>query len=244
MISVRRSPTTRPNQALAEAPRKKGEDNLAWLGRQLTDDAGERLTLLLLGGRDPSAFRLRVAQSHVRDELTPSSWSHVLMLGKPAKNLGTTPTTEISLTPPRGFGFPAGRNGVQTGRLSTYASGVDFPNIAVLTVGVAPAAADEALAKFEKQRGTLDALELTLAWLGFLWGVGRAGNPLLDGMGIPSATMIEYVIGAAGLDLTPGLANRSSCPEAIWQGARWWHDYYEKTDKDVPTGAFTAEHAF
>ena len=38
-------------------------------------------------------------------------------------------------------------------------------------------------------------------------------------------------------ELTPGLASRSSCPEAIWQAAKWWQEFYEKTtvtDDAVP----------
>jgi hypothetical protein len=37
----------------------------------------------------------------------------------------------------------------------------------------------------------------------------------------------EAVFVALGIELTPGLSTRSSCPEAIWQAALWWHKYYE-----------------
>jgi hypothetical protein len=42
---------------------------------------------------------------------------------------------------------------------------------------------------------------------------------------------------AIGIELTPGLATRASCPEAMWQAARWWHPYY--LDR-APSGAGTA----
>jgi hypothetical protein len=29
--------------------------------------------------------------------------------------------------------------------------------------------------------------------------------------------------------LTPGLSSASSCPEAMWQAAKWWTGFYEKT---------------
>jgi hypothetical protein len=33
----------------------------------------------------------------------------------------------------------------------------------------------------------------------------------------------------AEVELTPGLATASSCPEAIYQAAKWWHRYYEQS---------------
>jgi hypothetical protein len=36
----------------------------------------------------------------------------------------------------------------------------------------------------------------------------------------------------AGFELTPGLSSASSCPEAIWQSAKWWTYYYESAAKE------------
>ena len=58
----------------------------------------------LVGGADPLSFRLRVAQSHIRSDLTPSSWSHVLILAKLSMPLAKSPTCEVSLSPHDGFG--------------------------------------------------------------------------------------------------------------------------------------------
>jgi hypothetical protein len=77
-----------------------------------------------------------------------------------------------------------------------------------------------------------------LRWLAFAWGAGRAGNPLYDGIGIPSAAMLEIVFGAVGFDLTPGLESRASCPEAMWQAAKWWHEYYERENRQGLIGAY------
>ena len=93
-----------------------------------------------------------------------------------------------------------------------------------------------------KQRAVLDAIDLIVQWLAYVWGVARSANPLLDGLGIPSAAMLEIVIGASGFDLTPGLESRSSCPEAIWQAARWWHEYYTGQKKSGLTGAYYTPH--
>lgn len=81
-----------------------------------------------------------------------------------------------------------------------------------------------------------------MSWLAYVWGVGRSGNPLMDGFGIPSAAMLEIVIGANGFDLTPGLESRSSCPEAISQAAKYWHEYYEDQKKDPLSGFYYTSH--
>jgi hypothetical protein len=59
---------------------------------------------------------------------------------------------------------------------------------------------------------------------------------------MPSAAMLETVTGAAGFDLTPGLESRASCPEAIWQSARWWHEYHEENKEGFIAGAFYITH--
>ncbi|MEJ7812076.1 MAG: hypothetical protein WKG32_16810 [Gemmatimonadaceae bacterium] len=53
--------------------------------------------------------------------------------------------------------------------------------------------------------------------------------------------MIEVVLSAANYDVMPGLESRASCPEAIWQAAKWWHEYYEEENKEGPEGVWTVE---
>ena len=97
--------------------------------------------------------------------------------------------------------------------------------------------------RFKKQRADIDCVELTLLWLGYVWGVGRALNPLLDGYGTPSAAFIESLTSANDFDLTPGLESRASCPEAIWQSARWWHEYHASQAGSAPIhGMWHTEH--
>ena len=52
----------------------------------------------------------------------------------------------------------------------------------------------------------------------------------------------------AGIELTPGLALATSCPEAIWQAAKYWQTFYEEASKtthekdaaqQIPTGHYT-----
>jgi hypothetical protein len=86
-------------------------------------------------------------------------------------------------------------------------------------------------------------VDLVTRWLPYVWGAGRAVNPLLDGLGLPSAVMAETVIGAAGFELTPGIASSASCPEALWQAARWWHEYQGREERTPLTGAYLSEHS-
>jgi hypothetical protein len=240
MMNILSSNAATASDSFNEDPRLEGEDNLAWLGRNLPP--GDVTHLAMVGGVDRTSFRLRVAQSHLREDLSPGHWSHVFMLGEIGTAIGSTRVFEVSLDPPGGFGFPPPTNGVQEGRLDRYSDPAQYPNIAVCGVPVARSEVEKALSRFRKQRGVLDAVDLVLRWLAFAWGASRSGNPLLEGQGIPSAAMLEVVMGAVGFDLTPGLESRASCPEAIWQAAKWWHEYY-KRDKRLPmSGAFWISH--
>src|SRR5712691_5851258 len=123
-IRALRSPAKNYNTAVQERERRPDEGNEAWLRRVLGEtglvETKPEWSLLLLvgGGRDPLSFRLRVAQSHVRDDLTPSAWSHVAFVPTLAPSLGESPTREVSLAPAACFGesgFPVPTNGLQQG---------------------------------------------------------------------------------------------------------------------------------
>ncbi len=246
MLGIRSSPASAPNPQLVSQPRSRNQTNLAWLQLALKakgERAGGSPLLVLLGGTDPVSFRLRVAQSHARHDLTPSSWSHVVLVEPPGGELASATAWEISLDPAGGFGYPPSTNGVQRADLRRYDEAGRFPNIAVLYVPVELAPVREALQRFMRQRAAMDTVELVTRWLPFVWGSGRTTNPLLEGSGLPSAAMAELVLGSAGFELSPGIASSSSCPESIWQAARWWHEYQGREDRTPLTGAYTAEHA-
>lgn len=240
MMNILSSTASHPSAGLRETTRGKGEDNLAWLARNKPE--GDGSVIVLLGGTTPTAFRLRVAQSHLRHDLHPSSWSHVVLLDRWGRRPGSTRLHEIRLEGPNIADYPPPTNAVQTGSLAAYGDPVRFPNIAVLRVPVPPKELRAALARFRMQRTVLDAVDLVVRWLAFCWGVAGTGNPLLAGYGIPAAAMLDVVMGAAGFDLTPGLESRASCPEAIWQSAKWWHEYYEKQNLPRLDGAYVVAH--
>ena len=241
MINLLSSTARSVSSDFTETRRKRGESNGAWLARQLASlrsvGASEPMThVLLIGGVDDVAFRLRVAQSHLRHDLRPSHWSHAALVDDVDAESDATalPLLEISLDPPDGFGFPAPTNGIQRGTFATYDDPARFPNVAVLSLPVPVAhwrqpRGDErsTIDLYQAQRAVLDAPDLIVSWLAFVWGVGRAGNPVLDGKGIPAAAMIETVLNSVGFDLSPGIGTRVSCPESFWQAAKWWERYYE-----------------
>ena len=251
-MSVRtlRSPADTRNPQVVELPRTPGERNEAWLrramqGRQVETGPAWSL-LLLVGGNDPLSFRLRVAQSHVRHDLSPSSWSHVVFIREVGRAMADSPTREVSLAPPTCFGpygFPLPTNGLQEGRLGVYLDDELFPNLALLSVPVPAADIADSLAALKWQRRVVDVPQLILTWLGYCWGVGVPHSPLADGIGVPGAAIMEAAFATRGFDLTPGLESRSSCPEAIWQAATWWHGFYQRTQGGrAIKGAFCSRH--
>src|SRR5262245_12629023 len=130
MINIISSKASSPNSLLKETPRKANEDNLDWLSSNIPSD-GSQTVIDLVGGKSVSSFRLRVAQSHLRHDLLPSYWSHVILIGKATKSIAARQIHEICWEPPWGFRFPTPTNGIQTGRLSQYRDPTLYPNIAM-----------------------------------------------------------------------------------------------------------------
>jgi|GEM_PF-671810 len=251
MLPIAAARTAEKSKCIKPLEGQSSEDNLTWLGRAIEEVRADfpqpqassgLIRLVLLGGTDPVSFRLRAAQAHIRHDLTPSSWSHVVLFHpKEASSV-----YEISLQPPGGFQYPVPTNGLQKGTIETYRDRRLYPNIALIGIRSGEKLSwekiDWTFRQCQKQRTALDAMELIVRWLAFVWGAGRAGNPLLEGFGIPSAAMLEVVFSALGYDLTPGLESRSSCPEAIWQAVNWWHEYYGQKGTQQPRCVHRVDH--
>jgi hypothetical protein len=171
--------------------------------------------------------------------MRPSLWSHVAVLIQPQRR--TWAIREISLTPPRGFGDVPSHNASQDSTLEHYEAPDLWPNIALLSFPADGDQVKEGLQRVAIDRSIVDLGALLIPWLAFVWGAGSAANPLLQDQGIPSAVYAETVMGIAGLELTPGLSSQSSCPEAIWQAAKWWHQFYTQTEREgqAPRGVYT-----
>jgi hypothetical protein len=226
MLSMRASTAGGPNRRLTRLRPTRGESNGAWLAR-----AGTSSGVLLVGGASLVDVRVRFAQSIVRHDLTPSSWSLA----------GLLLDDQEVLTVPHDAGpdpsaVPA-TNAIRSTTVEAFDDPERYPNIAVIAFAASDggdplrAAANEV----RRQRAIIDLPALVVAWLAYAWGV-EDGNPLLAGHGLPSAAFVEAAYAVAGIELTPGLASASSCPEAIWQSARWWGEYYRESARMAATG--------
>lgn len=214
MLSMRASTSRSPNPGLKALKPKRGESNGAWLAR-----AGVPTGVVLLGGACLVDVRVRFAQSIVRHDLTPSSWSlaGLLLDGR-----------EVLWVPHDGGPDPStvpATNAIRSTGVEAFDDPDRYPNIAVVAFSSDVDALRAAVAEVRRQRAIIDLPALVVAWLAYAWGV-EDGNPLVAGHGVPSAAFVEAAHAVAGIELSPGLASASSCPEAIWQSARWWSEYY------------------
>jgi hypothetical protein len=233
MLPVRQSPDAEPNWAFHEDNARAGETNLGWIQRWRADSAAffGAGDVIMLGGSSLTDFRIRIAQSHARHDLTPSYWSVVGIVD--ANDMVLTAPLWPLIEPER---VPLS-NGIQALPLSTFDDQAAWPNIAVIRFPGTQLDPVECVARLRRQRSIIDIPTLILPWLGFVWGAGSAGNPLLNGFGLPSAVLVETAFGIAEVELTPGLAAASSCPEAIYQAAKWWTGFYTTTAGPPTTGS-------
>jgi hypothetical protein len=220
------------------------QTNAQWL-----QEVGATDGVLLLGGAGVSHFRIRVAQSHARADLKPSCWSLAGILLDGQKFLSVP--LEF-----RGEADEVGiNNGVRTCNIADYDDPAQFPNIAVVRfttdtekiLNNAKLIGGDPKEHKPAQRNILDLPSLMLPWLSYIWITGKANNPLVEELGLPSAAFVETVYGMSGIELTPGLASATSCPEAIWQAAKYWQEFYqeaaetshsEDAAQQVPTGSY------
>jgi hypothetical protein len=233
MLKVHTAPTSTEASLLKLQARKRDEGNKAWLERAMKTESPESGSIVLLGGANLTHFRLRTAQSQVRRDLLPSFWSHIAIVHPDSMST----LYESSLEPPDGnFGVPRW-HGIQTGTIATYDDPNRFPNIALVQWKLKTGALGEnetlgtalntAINRLYSDRGTVDISSALWSWLGYVWGIADQTNPLLRGIGLPCAILVETVFSILGIELTPGLASQSTCPEAIWQAAKWWGDFYD-----------------
>lgn len=232
-MKVHASPAFESNEKVRPCPNHELR-NVAWMKRALKclgPAVGSGIgSVVLIGGANLTHFRMRVAQGHARSDLLPSYWSHAAILIDTDK----LQLSEVSLEPPIGFRGVPESQGIQSVCFSTYDDPARFPNVALLTFTLNQDCRQknsdsvaELIRRLHKDRGTVDVLSSLWKWLGYVWGVEAQPNPILQGVGIPSAILVETVFSMVGVELTPGLASQSSCPEAIWQAAKWWGEFYD-----------------
>jgi hypothetical protein len=216
-----RSTCSQPNANLRQEPARDGEGNRKWLAR-LGDENG----IILIGGTSLADFRVRVAQSTLRDDMFPSYWSMSGILLKGGKFV-STPLESDDIS-----GVPKS-NGVRELSLDDYDDPNCFPNIAVIRFAKVHDSVHDDIDRLKRDRGIIDLPAMMLPWFAYIWGTKGASNPLLQGNGLPSAAFVETVFAMSGFELTPGLSSASSCPEAMWQSAKWWTDFYKSTTANL-----------
>lgn len=247
-MPVKFTEVARSNPLIDTQKRKGKEDNVGWLERAVADLTDKKNTeqscIVLAGANDTLAWRLRTGQSHLRFDLLPSYWSASYFLKLAPKGVAHSTLLHVPLFQPEGGVFATERNGVVESPVQILADAGHWRNIAVIAW---PKSQEDVLSKleqFKKGRLYVDALEHVVRWLAFSWGVARTPNPIHDGIGLPSACMLETLYAATGLDLTPGLESRASSPEAIWATAMYWYEYFTKNNIAPPKGRFIAPHNY
>lgn len=223
-ISIRHAPASSKNDEIREVAARDGESNLDWL-RRAADGEDLAGAVILFGGSDLAHFRVRCAQSRLRDDLLPSFWSLAGIL------TGERSFYSVPLDVPDASRVPQ-TNGVRRCQMRDYADPKWFPNIAVLRFTDSFRPLTDNVSRVERQRSIIDLPASIIPWLAHVWGADAGDNPLVTGHGLPSAAFVETVFGLAGIELTPGLSSSSSCPEAIWSTALWWHGFYEARAED------------
>lgn len=222
MIPNRESSASSSNTQLKQSKAGKKQGNGAWLAdHELTEG------VLLLGGTSLVDFRQRIAQSGLRGDLSPSYWSLCGILIDGGERFLSVPlgVSDISRVP--------ATNAIVECHIADYDDPGKWPNIGVVRFASDMPAIVQQARVVAQRRTIVDLPSLVLAWLGFSWAVTGRPNPLIDSLGMPSAVFVETAHALAGVELTPGLASAASCPEAIWQAAKWWHAYYEEAPTPV-----------
>jgi hypothetical protein len=220
MITTRQSGARRKNAAVR--PVEGPGSNTEWIA-SLDDDVARPGAIVLLGGSNVVDFRLRVAQSHLRHDMMPSFWSQVGVLV--SRDTFLTVPLDERLQPSR----VAAINAIHECRLAAYDEPARYPNVAIVNFAEPGDSIVDNARRLQTQRSAIDLPNLLVTWLAFAWGAAATPNPLTRNVGIPGAALVETAFGIAGIELTPGVASAASCPEAIWQSAIWWHEYYAQT---------------
>lgn len=227
MALISRSATLEANKGLQQ-DEAKSAGNKKWIG----DSDG----IILIGGASLADFRIRVSQSTLRGDMLPSFWSQCgvllgdgvfatvpLDLDSRSKDAADKRDDDVSAIPRV--------NAVRYCSLDEIDNPERFPNIAVIRFARKHDEVRQHIDQLSHNRSILDIPALMLPWLGFIWGTSGAGNPLISGVGLPSSAFVETVFAMANFELTPGLSSASSCPEAIWQSAKWWTGFYQSVAK-------------
>lgn len=222
MIRTRFNPDPQAAKAPLEEVSSKDPPSL-WIQQgiaKLARGPSDAAFIVLLGATDLVGFRLRVAQSHYRSDALPSFFSHALLALRKGERISLLHAPLFPAEP----GSVPRRNGIE--KLSFAALDRQpglYANLALLYLPLSKVA-DLFTAAQNLQRARLadDFVSPIPTWLAYVWLCNGHTNPLLNGVGLPSAMFVEACYAACERDLVPGASQRIICPEAIWQAVRFW----------------------
>lgn len=195
--------------------------------------------VLLVGGTSAADLAVRQAQSSLRLDRQPSSWSHaaIILSWPDGARLDQVLGAEVALRPEEPDLQVPERNGVTLFRLSRYRNHVRFPNLAFGTLRAAGAerrkqAIVEAVLHPMRDRLRYPLFEWLGAWQAHVHG--SRDNPLGSHLAHPGAALCDYAYASAGLDITPGADAPDTCPEMLWSTLLYWYPRLAKPDTVVP----------
>lgn len=183
-------------------------------------------------------YRLRRAQEVVRLDRTPSYWSHAFLIRNPLstkaqlnKDGRRSPwILESTLDPAEGFSAFMECHGVSARRINDFNQAqfhplrnYSVPNIAIIAVALTDEERQQILNRADApytDQLNYDFSAMWGAWYAYITSKGEVANPIVQGVGIPSAAYIQFAYDAAGIDLALGSRQRNVTPEHIWQSAK------------------------
>jgi hypothetical protein len=189
--------------------------------------------VLLVGGSDWRSLGLRHAQATLRFDRRPSAWSHAaLILDWDGDNVARSSGVEASLDPEQPQLHVPERDGVTAFSLRRYFDALHYPNVclAAFTPPAGPegesglARISEAARNPQRDGIRFPVWDAFGAWHHYLYQPYKCRNPLLDGLGVPSALLCEAALEAAGVPAAPGATEIQIAPEHLWATFKHWHD--------------------
>jgi len=168
----------------------------------------------LAGGELLIERAIRRVQRHLRDDRSPSPWSHVFIIG-PRREDGFRWILESDLEIHR----RQIRLGVQENRISKYHDEQAFANLAVLDVGLDAEATRRVLAaalELMAGRARYSLSELVGTLLALRHPRLRGKDNLLAKEGaVFCSAFVQHCFRAAGIDFAPGVTLKNCTPEHI-----------------------------